>query len=88
VFACSADKDRAAMSASLRTLGELWTLADASADLVAADDAARHFNGLGDATLRPSIEAHLAGGGRVLVCGSHRLVGGLDSADVDPSDPR
>lgn len=88
VFACSADKDRAAMSASLRTLGELWTLADPSADLVAADDAARHFDGLHDPSLRPAIDAHLATGGRVLVCGSHRLVGGLDTRDVDPSDPR
>ena len=88
LFACSPDKDRVAMAASLRTLGELWTLADPSADLVAADDATRRFAGLHDPALRPAIDHHLATGGRVLVCGSHRLVGALDGGPVDPSDPR
>jgi folylpolyglutamate synthase/dihydropteroate synthase len=88
LFACSPDKDRAAMSALLRTLGELWTLSDAEEDLVAAEAAARRFCGLHDPNLAVAIEHHLAIGGRVVVCGSHRLVGGLESTDIDPSDPR
>lgn len=88
LFACSADKDRASMTASLRTLGEVWTLADPKAELVPADGAARCFDTLADPALRPAVDQHLANGGRVLACGSHRLVGALDGHPVDPSDPR
>jgi dihydrofolate synthase/folylpolyglutamate synthase len=88
LFACAPDKDRAPMIASLRSLGELWTLADADAELVAAEGAVRRFAGLRDPDLAAAMEEHLASGGRLVVCGSHRLVGGVHGAVVDPSDPR
>ncbi|MBK9755173.1 MAG: bifunctional folylpolyglutamate synthase/dihydrofolate synthase [Nannocystis sp.] len=89
-FGCLADKDAPAMLEQLRELGApLWLIAlpggHPLAEL-AAD--ARRFAGPDDPALRPAIAGLLRGGGELVVCGSHHLVGHLRAellgAEVDP----
>lgn len=93
LVACSADKDAAALAQALVGVGECWTLEDASLGL-APLPGARLFEGVDDARLEPALRAHAEAGGRVVVCGSHRLVGAAmgawlsDGERPDPSDPR
>lgn len=95
VVACSADKDAVGMGMALQGVGECWTVSDDSLGLCPLPGA-RLFESLDDPELAASLHAHASGGGRVVVCGSHRLVGAaiglwLDEGATqppDPSDPR
>lgn len=81
VFGCLADKDAPAMVAELRRLGApLWLVppGPGAFDLAAlAGGDARAFTGPDDPELRERWTQHLAGGGEIVVCGSHVLVGRL-----------
>jgi dihydrofolate synthase/folylpolyglutamate synthase len=81
VFGCLADKDAPAMLAELRRLGApLWLVppGPGAFDLAAlTDDDARAFAGPDDPGFRELWTQHLAGGGVIVVCGSHALVGRL-----------
>lgn len=93
VVACAADKDGRAMADTLVGLGACWTLEDPALGLCPLPGA-RLFAGVDDPSLAPLLHAHAEAGGRVVVCGSHRLVGAamgtwLGEGDrPDPSDPR
>lgn len=93
VVSCSADKDAAAMATALGGVGECWTVVDEDLGLCPLPGA-RMFQGLGHPGLAASVHRHVAEGGRVVVCGSHRLVGAAmgswlgDGDSLDPSDPR
>lgn len=93
VVSCSADKDRIAMATALGGVGECWTLVDDELGLCPLPGA-RMFEGLAHPGLEASLHRHVSGGGRVVVCGSHRLVGAAmgswlgDGDRPDPSDPR
>jgi dihydrofolate synthase/folylpolyglutamate synthase len=99
VFGCMADKDVQAMLGALGRLGSSvwWVPPPGEGAMSAPTDArglvARAFDGPDDPDLGAACERVLAGGGRVLVCGSHFLVGrlramalGITAARVDPSD--
>ncbi|MCR9161217.1 MAG: bifunctional folylpolyglutamate synthase/dihydrofolate synthase [Nannocystaceae bacterium] len=89
----AADKDGIALADALGGVGECWSVVDDDLGLHALPNA-RVADGLDDEALRRKVGAHLTGGGRVVVCGSHRLVGAAMSAWLgegdapDPSDPR
>lgn len=98
LLARSADKDGQAMTQALGQVGALWTLEDPALGLHAAYGA-ELVAGL-DA-LEARARTHVQAGGRLVVCGSHRLVGavigrwlGPQPSDanaqfrLDPSDPR
>lgn len=93
VVSCAADKDAIAMATALGGVGECWTVRDDELGLCPLPGA-RMFEGLGHSGLEASLHRHVAGGGRVVVCGSHRLVGAAmgtwlgDGGRPDPSDPR
>jgi len=94
VAGCQADKDSAGIVAALADLGSLWWV-ELEGGAPAPNAAARTFASPEDAALAEAIEAALAEGLRVLICGSHRLVGaartrwlGGSFGDGDPSDPR
>ena len=85
LFGCLADKDAAAMLAELATLGDpLWLVPPPGAahELggLAARHGARSFPDVEDPRLRATLDAWLARGGEVVVCGSHHLVGHLRGA--------
>ncbi len=89
----SADKDGEAMADALRGVGRCWSVEDEGLGVVALP--CEHvWPGLTSPGLSASLHRHVANGGRVVVCGSHRLVGAamaawLDVGDaLDPSDPR
>ena len=93
VVSHSADKDGIALADALGGVGECWSVSDESLGLHPLPNA-RVFEGVGDRALMAGVHAHVERGGRVVVCGSHRLVGAvmsawLDDGDTpDPSDPR
>jgi len=93
IVSCSADKDAVAMARALTGVGECWTVTDEELGLCPLPGA-RMFEGLAHPGLEASLHRHVAGGGRVVVCGSHRLVGAAmgswlaDGGRPDPSDPR
>ncbi len=93
VVSCSADKDADSMARALHAVGECWTVVDEGLGLGPLPGA-RRFEGLAHPGLEASLHRHVAGGGRVVVCGSHRLVGAAMGAwlgggdSLDPSDPR
>lgn len=93
LVSCSADKDAAAMATALAGAGECWTVLDDELGLCPLPGA-RMFDGLTDPGLAAALHRHVAEAGRVVVCGSHRLVGAAmgswlsDGGDLDPSDPR
>lgn len=80
-FGCLADKDAPVMLGHLRRLGApLWLVppgpgAYPTATLAGPDT--REFAGPDDPSLRAACAEHLAGGGELVVCGSHALVGRL-----------
>lgn len=88
------DKDRGAIVRELGRLGaQLWW-APPQAETAAAPPGLRSFASVADPTLRAAVGEVLAGGGRVLACGSHGVVGplrawalGLDER-IDTTDPR
>jgi dihydrofolate synthase/folylpolyglutamate synthase len=101
LFGCMSDKDGAGMVREFATLGmPLWLVPppaegayppSSMADLVPG---ARVFDSLDDHSLEVAWSAHLGGGGRLWVCGSHFLVGAVrrrlsgDAAGPpDPGDP-
>ncbi len=82
LFGCLADKDAPAMLAALASLGlPLWVAPPpgAAPDLtaLAAPHGADVFTGVDDPRLQGSIDGWLAGGGELVICGSHHLVGHL-----------
>lgn len=83
VFGCLADKDAPEMLRRLAALGgPLWLVPPGPgaydlAPLAEALPGARVFAGPDDPALRVAWEQALAGGGEVVVCGSHALVGRL-----------
>jgi dihydrofolate synthase/folylpolyglutamate synthase len=82
LFGCLADKDAPAMLAALASLGApLWVAPPpgAAPDLtaLAAPHGADVFTGVDDPRLHGAIERWLAGGGELVICGSHHLVGHL-----------
>ena len=93
IVSCAADKDARALADALVGVGECWTVEDDALGLHPLPGA-RMFSSVGDDALRDAVTAHAAGGGRVVVCGSHRLVGAAmskwlgDGGSLDPSDPR
>lgn len=93
IVSCSADKDATAMATALTGVGECWTVMDEGLGLCPLPGA-RMFEGLEHRGLEASLHRHVAQGGRVVVCGSHRLVGAAmgswlaDGGSPDPSDPR
>lgn len=93
VVSCSADKDATSMGIALGGVGECWTIEDAALGLCPLPGA-RVFEGVDATGLAERLHQHVDGGGRVVVCGSHRLVGAAmsrwlgDGEPPDPSDPR
>lgn len=93
VVSCSADKDATAMATALGGVGECWTVQDDALGLCPLPGA-RMFEGLHHPGLEASLHRHVESGGRVVVCGSHRLVGAAmgswlgDGGQPEPSDPR
>lgn len=96
VFGCHADKDRDGMLGQLRGLQRpLWWVplggAGNEPDQLPGDD---RFEGLDDPRLGAALQHALARGHRLLVCGSHVLVGALRAQALgirepaDPQDPR
>ena len=82
LFGCLADKDAPTMLAALASLGApLWVAPPpgAAPDLtaLAAPHGADVFTGVDDPRLHGAIERWLAGGGELVICGSHHLVGHL-----------
>lgn len=95
VFGCHADKDRAGMVEPLRTLGSpLWWVPLGAAAGPERHSSDRRFEGEGDPRLWPALDDELARGARILVCGSHALVGALraraqgSTEPAEPQDPR
>ena len=96
VFGTMADKPAPAMAARLRQHGALWLVPPAAYEAFDLDAYAapgeRRFSGPDDPTLLEAIRERLSLGERVLVCGSHYLVGGLrarlrdSSAEIDGPD--
>lgn len=75
-FGCLADKDAPRMLAALATLeAPLWLIELPGGHPLPV--AGRRFTGPDDPTLRPAIDALLAAGGELVICGSHHLVGHL-----------
>ncbi|MGH1340546.1 MAG: bifunctional folylpolyglutamate synthase/dihydrofolate synthase [Nannocystales bacterium] len=93
IVSCSADKDAAAMATALGGVGECWTITDDELGLCPLPGA-RMFESLAHPGLEASLHEHVEEGGRVVICGSHRLVGAVmgrwlaDGGPPDPSDPR
>ncbi len=93
VVSCSADKDGIALADALGGVGECWSVVDEGLGLHPLPNA-RVFEGVADEALEAGVRAHLDAGGRVVVCGSHRLVGAVMNAWLhegdapDPGDPR
>lgn len=98
VFGSMADKPGAAMAERLRELAPLWLVPPAAEGSFELDSLAkpgeRCFASVDEPGLLAELRAHLAAGERVLVCGSHQLVGALGRAltdasgpDPEPSDP-
>jgi len=93
VVACSADKDAVALADALAGLGECWTLEDPQLELCPLPGA-HLYRGVDDPALGTALAEHVSSGGRVVVCGSHRLVGAAmsvwlhEGGTVDPGDPR
>lgn len=89
-FGCLADKDAPAMLEQLRGLGvPLWLIAlPGGHPLSELAGDARRFASPDDPALRPAIAGLLRGGGELVLCGSHHLVGHLRAellgAEVDP----
>lgn len=89
-FGCLADKDAPAMLEQLRELAApLWLITlPGGHPLSGLAAEARRFAGPGDPALGPAIAGLLRGGGELVVCGSHHLVGQLRAellgAEVDP----
>ncbi len=82
LFGCLADKDAPAMLAALARVGApLWIAPPpgAAPDLtdLAAPFGADVFASVDDPRLQGSIDGWLAGGGELVICGSHHLVGHL-----------
>ncbi len=82
LFGCLADKDAPTMLAALASLGSpLWVApppgASPDLDALAAAHGADAFTGVDDPRLQPAIDGWLAGGGELVICGSHHLVGHL-----------
>ncbi len=94
VVAASPDKDKVSMAEALGGIGTVWTLRDEGLGVVELPNADRVFGTVGDPALGPALAAHAEQGGRVVVCGSHRLVGAAlgswlgEGGEPDPSDPR
>jgi dihydrofolate synthase/folylpolyglutamate synthase len=99
VFGALADKPVATMAETLRGVAPLWLVpptTDASHAVAGLEQAGdRRFSGPADPALLRQLHERLGRGDRILVCGSHQLVGGLLSAlsddagerSPDPSDP-
>ncbi|MFO7566027.1 MAG: bifunctional folylpolyglutamate synthase/dihydrofolate synthase [Enhygromyxa sp.] len=98
VFGAMADKPAPAMAERLRTLGPLWLVppaAEGAHELEAlALPGDRRFAGPADPALLEDLHERLTAGERVLVCGSHFLVGALTLAlegsgagAPEPGDP-
>ena len=93
VVAAAADKDARAMADALAGVGACWTLDDPALGLCPLPGG-RVFAGVGDPSLAPALHEHAQAGGRVVVCGSHRLVGAAmgawlgEGGPPEPSDPR
>lgn len=98
VFGAMADKPAPAMADRLRSLAPLWLVPPALEGaheletLVRPGD--RRFAAGDDPSLLASLRERLAAGDRLLVCGSHHLVGALGSglagphsSPPDPGDP-
>jgi dihydrofolate synthase/folylpolyglutamate synthase len=92
VFGAMADKPGPAMAARLRGRGPLWLVpptsngGEGAHDLDALADpsrAERRFAGPGDPALLDALRGALSEGERVLVCGSHYLVGALRARFVE-----
>lgn len=100
VFGCAPDKDARAMLGCLRRLRRpIWWVPPSACEEAApipaaAQSAARTFGGWDDPRLHEAMGARLERGGRLVVCGSHMLVGPLRERWVghggapDPTDPR
>lgn len=97
VFGCASDKDSATMLRSLSELGPvLWVPLEAGQAPPHASEelVVRTLPDPTSEALEDEVLATLQRGGRVLVCGSHRLVGllrgrwRLGSERQDPTDPR
>lgn len=89
VVSRSADKDGVALADALGGVGECWSVVDDALALHALPNA-RVFAGVADEGLMRGVRAHVDAGGRVVVCGSHRLVGAVMSVwlgDGDTPDP-
>ncbi len=82
LFGCLADKDASTMLAQLATLdAELWlTTPPGGGQTIPAPPGARSFPDPDAPILRQAITAWLAGGGELVICGSHHLVGHLRAA--------
>ncbi|NVB41828.1 bifunctional folylpolyglutamate synthase/dihydrofolate synthase [Pseudenhygromyxa sp. WMMC2535] len=105
VFGTQIGKATAQMAARLRTLAPLWHVPPAGQGMTAADNefgaqraGERKFSGVDDPELLAAVAAARERGQKLLICGSHSLVGplrawalGLDPAGQDApelSDPR
>lgn len=98
VFGTMADKPALAMAKLLRSVAPLWLVppaAEGAFELdVLAEPGERRFASADDPRLLAELRTRLATGARVLICGSHHLVGALGRAltegsgtGPDPSDP-
>jgi dihydrofolate synthase / folylpolyglutamate synthase len=98
VFGAMADKPAPAMAERLRSLAPLWLVPPAADGAYELDSLAMsndlRFAGPADPTLVERVRELLRAGERVVVCGSHYLVGalgqalrGTDHSAPDPGDP-
>ncbi len=93
LVARAADKDGPQLAKALQSVGRCWSVRDEALGLHPLPGA-RVFEGVADPDLDRGLAAQLARGGRIVVCGSHRLVGAAltrwldEPSRIDPSDPR
>lgn len=91
----SSDKDGARMRRALGSPARCWSVQDSELGLESLP-LTTVFEGLDATGLEQGVRAHLEDGGRVVVCGSHRLIGAVMTrwlhdgppGPLDPSDPR